>query len=451
MAIKDILFRSAHSLAWVAAAGFVLAGCSRFQEDDLFDESASQRITHFNEDLRSRLVEQSSDDKNGWVIQYFVASEFEGFNLFGSFYDNGKVKIAGNHRFLRGGNAGKYTESLSYYQMLSEDGPVLSFNTWNDVLTVFVDPVDPTQAPSQLVSDGEGMHGDQNLVFQGYKDSTILFSGERNSGRVRLVPCDRPWQDYIKDTEATRNYITNTTITSYYVVCGTDTLYFKNLRNGLFTYCERVNDPLFPSTVNCVFTPTGFYMQHRNSIAGTSFQEFTLSEDKSCLVSENDSVKVIPTWDNYIVNVRSTTWSFDQDGFTDEQKDLLSQIDAELKKFNKNYSLAEIGLGRSSGNGAVKGLVVTFYANTAKTKTNTAGLSLTITRPSFGQMQISYSEEEKTDKNLSNMNAKSDVEKLVRQFAASLSGLYNIIPDDHFLPTGCELRSVDGSNCFTLN
>ena len=39
------------------------------------------------------------------------------------------------------------------------------------------------------------MQGDQNLVFQGYKDSTILFSGERNTARVRFVPCDRPWQD----------------------------------------------------------------------------------------------------------------------------------------------------------------------------------------------------------------------------------------------------------------
>lgn len=458
MAIKDILFRSAHSLAWVAAAGFVLAGCSRFQEDDLFDESASQRITHFNEDLRSRLVAQSSDDKNGWVIQYFVASEFEGFNLFGSFYDNGKVKIAGNHRFLRGGNAGKYTESLSYYQMLSEDGPVLSFNTWNDVLTVFVDPVDPTQAPSQLVSDGEGMHGDQNLVFQGYKDSTILFSGERNSGRVRLVPCDRPWQDYIKDTEATRNYITNTTITSYYVVCGTDTLYFKNLRNGLFTYCERVNDPLFPSTVNCVFTPTGFYMQHRNSIAGTSFQEFTLSEDKSCLVSENDSVKVIPTWDNYIVNVRSTTWSFDQDGFTDEQKDLLSQINAALQSaFNSTFNINSVGMGRGRSVASATPVPMIYfnysYVSKGKTSRASLGISCPTSVPSFGMANIKVSTDDPVDSNMKNFLDRSktvDAEALVRQFAATFKGTYDMTPDNYFLPTSVQFAPTDGGTPFTL-
>ena len=437
-------------MAWVAAAGFVLAGCTRFQEEDLFDESASQRIASFNEDLRSRLVEQSSNDNYGWVIQYFVASEFEGFNLFGSFYDNGKVNIAGNHRFLRGGNAGKYTESLSFYQVLSEDGPVLSFNTWNDVLTVFVDPVDPSQAPSLLVSDGEGMHGDQNLVFQGYRGDTILFSGERNSGRVRFVPCDRPWQDYIRDTESNKNYITNNAITSYYVVCGTDTLYFKNLRNGLFTYCERVNDPLFPSTINCVFTPTGFYLQRRNSIAGTSFQEFTLSEDKTCLVSENDSVKVIPTWDNYIVG-HTSVWELDAELFTEQQQSLFDQIAAEMLTLNKLWVLKSIGMGRTTGKDPVNGLVLTYYNNSAKTKTNNAGLELTLTKPQFGKMSIDCKEGSAVDNNLSVFTARgTNVESLMREFAATFKGTYDLVPDDYFLPTSVQFTPTDGGTPFTL-
>ena len=437
-------------MAWVAAAGFVLVGCTRFQEEDLFDESASQRIASFNEDLRSRLVEQSSNDNYGWVIQYFVASEFEGFNLFGSFYDNGKVNIAGNHRFLRGGNAGKYTESLSFYQVLSEDGPVLSFNTWNDVLTVFVDPVDPSQAPSLLVSDGEGMHGDQNLVFQGYRGDTILFSGERNSGRVRFVPCDRPWQDYIRDTESNKNYITNNAITSYYVVCGTDTLYFKNLRNGLFTYCERVNDPLFPSTINCVFTPTGFYLQRRNSIAGTSFQEFTLSEDKTCLVSENDSVKVIPTWDNYIVG-HTSVWELDAELFTEQQQSLFDQIAAEMLTLNKLWVLKSIGMGRTTGKDPVNGLVLTYYNNSAKTKTNNAGLELTLTKPQFGKMSIDCKEGSAVDNNLSVFTARgTNVESLMREFAATFKGTYDLVPDDYFLPTSVQFTPTDGGTPFTL-
>ena len=438
----------------IALAATAFVGCTRFEEDDLFDESAALRSTHFNEQLQSRLVAQSGDENYGWVIQYYVAgnedTDFEGFNLFGKFYEDGKVTLAGNHRFLRDGNAGSYTEFTSLYEVLKEEGPVLAFNSWNDILTVFVDPVDPSAAPGNIVKDGEGMGGDQNLVFKGYEKDDIVFRGERHSSEIRFVPCDRPWQTYISDTEANKKSITNSTVTSYYVICGTDTLYFKNLRNGIVTYCERVNDPLFASMVNCVFTPNGFCLQHKNKIGETSFQEFTLTEDKTRLISENDSVQVIATWDNYIVNARNTIWNFDQDKLSDEQKSLLTQIAAEFKKYNKNYALAEVGLGRSSGADAVRGLVFTFYTNTAKTKTNTAGLSLSTSRPSFGKMQMVYSDTEKADKNLTTFNNKSNAEALVRQFAATLPGTYEIVPNDYFLPTGCELHAVGGGNSYVL-
>ena len=432
---------------------FTFTACSRFVEDDLFDESAALRIEHFNEQLQTRLVAQSNEEKYGWVIHYFVNSDdydFEGFNLFGRFYEDNKVTLAGNHRFLRDGRANKYTEFTSLYEVLSEEGPVLAFNSWNDILTVFVDPVDPSAAPGNIIKDGEGMKGDQNLVFRDFMDESIVFYGERHSAEVRFVPCDRPWETYIEDTETTKNYITNSTITSYYVVYDTDTLYFKNLRSGVVTYCERVNDPLFPTTLSCVFTPNGFFLQHDDNIGGVYFQEFFLTPDKTRLISENDSVQVIATWDNYIVNARNTVWNFDQDKFTDEQKSLLEQIDAEAKVFNKNYSLAQVGLGRSSGSGAIKGLVFTFYVNAAHSKTNTAGLSLTTTRPAFGQMQISFSDEEKTDRNLTTMGAKCNIEAFVRQFAATLSGTYDIVPNHYFLPTGCELHAVEGNRDYIL-
>lgn len=452
--MKDINIRYACASICVALVSAMFVGCSRFEEEDLFDESASQRITHFNEQLQSRLVTQSSEGKYGWVIQYFVAgtdeSDYEGFNLFGSFSGNGKVKIAGNHRFLRDGNAGKYTEYTSVYDVLSEDGPVLAFNTWNDVLTVFVDPVDPSYAPSTLVNDGEGLHGDQNLVFQGYKGDTIMFSGERNSARIRFVPCDRPWQDYIADTEALKNKITNSSITSYYVVCGTDTLYFKDLRSGIITYCERINDPLSPSIINCVFTPNGFYLQHRNKIGGTSFQEFTLTPDNTCLMSENDSVQVYATWDNYIIN-HTAVWEMDTELFTEEQQTLFDQIAEGVTALNKQWSLKSIGMGRSTGKNPVNGLILTYYTNTAKTKTNNAGLELALSKPQSKQLSIDCTEDNVVDNNLSVFTARgSAVEALLRQFAATLVGTYDMTPNDYFLPTSVHCTPISSGTAFTI-
>lgn len=438
---------SAISVALFATA---LTACSSFQEDDLFDESASLRITKFNEDLQARLVEQCTEGKYGWVIQYFVGSESKGYNLFGRFDASGKVTLASNHPYLRGGNANKYTEYVSSYEMLREDGPVLAFNTWNDILTVFVDPVDPSQAPSNIVNDGEGMKGDHNFLFHAYEGQNILFRGQRHAAGIRFVPCDRPWEDYITDADAFKNSITNSTFNNFYVTDGKDTMYFSGLNNGLFTYQERLVDPLQTEPCACVFSVDGFRLKNKGQLGEKSFQNFTISDQKDCLYNEDKTVKVIPTWDNYIINTRTAVWNYDMAQMSNDQNVLLEQINAELRKYNKNYSIAQVGLGQSKGKGAINGLVITFYTNAAKTKTNTAGVALTNIRTAYGQMQISYSDANKVDGNLESLGKKSDIVTVARQFAATLSGTFNIVPNDYFLPTGCELHAVDGGSNYIL-
>ena len=433
----------------VALVSIALVGCSRFEEEDLFEESAALRIEHNAEKLQEILV----NAPYGWVMQYYTGrgvAVFEGFNLFAKFEKGGKVTLAGNHRYLRNGNANKYTECASLYELIREDGLVLAFNTWNDVLTPFVDSVSYWAAPNNLLKDGEGMQGDQNLVVMSMREDEIICRGERYDALIRLVKADCDWQTYINDTKAMKERITNSFIDSYYITDGIDTMYYVGLRNGRYRLSERVNNPLRVDSISCCFTPTGFRNERVDTLGRHIFQEFKLNEDASALVSEDGHVQVFATWDNYIVNVRNTTWNFNQDQLSDEQKNLLEQINTELYAFNKNYSLASIGLGRSTGSGAVRGLVLTFYVNTAKSKTNTAGLSLTTNCPSYGKMEILYGADEKADGNLTNLNKKSNIEEVVRQFAASISGTYDIIPNDYFLPTGCELHAVDGSGDYIL-
>lgn len=442
--------------AWVVMASAVLTTACTFEQEDYFDESAALRITHLNENIQQRLVSQSdaAQGKHGWVIQYFVAGtddyDFEGFNLLGRFSDNGTVTLASDHRFLRDNNAGKYTEHTSAYQMLAEEGPVLSFNTWNDILTVFEDPVDPSQAPRTIVQNGEGMNGDHNLVLRSYDENEITFRGERHSAIVRFVPCDRPWADYLAATTAMKNYITNSDINSYYVINGTDTMYFVNLRRGYFTYAERVYDPLLPRTEECVFTPDGFRLQHADTIAGATFQEFRMAADSTCLVSEDGKVRVIATWDEFIQN-HAGIWTMKPELFTPEQQTLFTQIDAAFKQYNSSTSLASIGLGRSTGGNAVAGLVFTFYTNKAKTKTNTVGLALHQSKLQFGQFKIESNSDDAVDKNMEAINKVSpNLINLARSFAATLVGTYNVMPNNHFLPTGAKFTAVDGSSSFEI-
>lgn len=438
-------------------AGMVCCGIAslftscRFEEDDYFDESASLRVEHAIDQVRDNL----SSAENGWVMQYFCGTgvaHFEGFNLFAKFDKNGKVTIAGNHRFLRDGNANKYTEANSLYSLLLEDGPVLAFNTWNDVLTPFVDPVAYYAAPNSLVKDGEGMQGDHNFVVMSNNDNEIILRGERHSAEVRLVKCDRSWADYIADTETMKNSFTNSSINEYYVINNNnDTLYFSGLRNGRFRYTEDLVKGVKLDSLSCVFTPNGFRTEHTDSIGSCKFHEFKMAEDKTCLKNEDGNVKVIARWDAFIVN-HTALWKMDQTLFTSEQTALYNQINAELKKHNNTWSLESIGIGKSSGSNSIVGLVLTFYTNTAKTKTNTAGLAMTMSRPAYGQMAISCTEDNKIDKNMENIMKKAtNIEMLCRNFATLMNGTYNITPDDYFLPTIAQFEAVNGGTSFKLN
>ena len=431
---------------------FVLTSC-RFEDDDYFEESAALRIEHSAKATQDKLVAAP----NGWVMQYFCGTDiavFEGFNLFARFDANNKVTMAGNHRFLRNGNKNKYTEASSPYVMLMEDGLVLAFNVWNDILTPFSDPVSYGDAPDRIVKDGEGMHGDHNFVVMANNEDEIILRGERHSAEVRLVKCDRSWADYIADTEVLKNSITNSSINDYYVVnADKDTLYFQSLRNGRFLYTDNLDKTksVKLDSLSCVFTPTGFRVEHETKMGNYKFHELKLADDKTCLKNEDGTVKVIARWDAYVVN-HTAVWKMDASQFSTEQQNLFNQIDAELKKNNAKWSLESIGIGKSSGSGAITGLVLTFYTNTDKTKTNTAGLSLTMSRPAYGQMTINCTAENKIDKNMETIKKKAtDIEQLCRNFAALMNGTYQITPDSYFLPTGGQFDAVSGGTSFKLN
>lgn len=437
----------------VAFATIALAGCSQFQEDNLFDESAALRIEHNSEKLQNILV----DAPNGWVLQYYTGrgiSVFEGFNLFAKFERSGKVTLAGDHRFLRNGNAGKYTEHSSLYELIREDGLVLAFNTWNDVLTPFVDPVAFWAAPDILVKDGEGMQGDQNLVVKFMSENQIILRGERYDAEVRLVKADRDWQTYIADTKAMKERFTSDGLDSYYITAGDQTMYVVGLKNGRYRISERVKNPLKVDSLSCCFTPYGFRNESVDTLAGHIFQEFKMAEDGSALLSEDGSVRIIATWDTNLAESDEVMW-FDGETLSADLKAKYDQLMAVLETADKVYS-PRIGIGRSaltSGANSVVGLVIEWYANRRLTKPSLTRGGLTMKRsvPVMGQMTITYEENSTTDNDMKDLLDKdAALVDLVRGFAAALAGTYQMTPNNNFVPTEVLFQSLEGENSFKL-
>lgn len=342
--ICNFMMKNIFRFLTLASMMLPLSSCM-FEQEDFFSETSAIRMQHTNDDIQNLLCDQSADGKYGWVFQYFVAgtedANFEGFPMLAKFDQNGTVTLASDHRFLRNGNAGKYTEHSSLYQMLAEEGPVISFNSWNNVMTVFCDPVDPSKAPSSIVQDGEGMKGDYNLVVTSFGKDEVTLRGERYSSRSRLIPCDRPWKEYLDALNKTKSLIYNDKVNALLLSNGVDSAYVLDLHTGLFSVNDRVDDPVHSEVNACVFTPDGFHMEKLQSLGANQYQNFVYDAKNLRFVCVEDEKVTITSFftsafDFFLRSAKQgVTWSVD----TEAESSSVDAIKNLVSNFNKGTGM----------------------------------------------------------------------------------------------------------------
>lgn len=453
--MKNNIFR----MAVIAMLPAVAMTSCKFEEANYFGESPALRIETMSNEIQSILTKQSAPEKHGWLMQYFVNGYqnddnkdiyVEGFNIFARFDKNGTVTLGSDHRFLRDGQAKKYTEATSLYSMLLEESVVIAFNSWSDVLTPLTDPVNPAKAPSVIEKDGVGMGGDNNLVVTSYNENEIILRGERYLAPARLIALDRPVEDYRADVAAVAAKVANKTITTYYLVNGADTMYVTGgMSAGVPVVSERLVGGLNTKYLPCVFTPKGFRLNKAVEVGEAKADEFILVEEKGMLVSEN-GMQCIPMWDSYIAT-HNELWTLDETMFTAEQQQLLADMNDEIKKHNTAWSVKSLSIGKSSSASGKIGLVVTFYTNTQKSKTNVGGIQMNINRTGYAEVTIENPETPVPDNNMKTVTTKAkNMTNLAGKFAQTLAGVYTATPDNPFLPTGATMEPKGTGTAFKM-
>jgi len=126
----------------VCLVALLLSSCV-MEQPDLFTGSPAERL---NKALKND-IDSLQHAGNGWAMEYFATTGSAGYTLLVKFSPSGQAVIAGKSELT--GNL-LVTDSC-LYQMIGDNGPVLTFNTYNKVLHAFSNPVNP---------DGYGLEGD---------------------------------------------------------------------------------------------------------------------------------------------------------------------------------------------------------------------------------------------------------------------------------------------------
>lgn len=256
---------------------FLLFSACAHEEDDLFPESAAQRINHSVAEWKQVLA----DDPNGWVMEYLPADGSYGGYLF-TVKLNGTEAVIGTVDVTFKSNDGSYppgTEETSKYSVKAEQGVILSFDTYSQFFHFFSEPRG-SSAP-------DGYQGDYEFVLNttSADGDTVYMKGKKYGNDIRMYKLKgMSTEDFVDRIVSVRNGLFATSFSG--LQAGDSTYQVTIGRNMVVT--DSVTSAI--TSVPVFFTTTGFHMYSPLTLNGKSFQDFHGDNSRESLVAEDNDV-----------------------------------------------------------------------------------------------------------------------------------------------------------------
>ena len=261
----------------------VAVSCAK-EEKDFFLASPAERI---NQALKDDFTALASA-QNGWAMEYFATTESPGYMLLVKFEASGKATFAAKSELTKNK---EYETDTCLFEMIADNGPVLTFNTYNKVLHRFSNPVDP---------DGFGLEGDYEFVIISTAPDKIVLKGKKRGSIVVLskISNDVTWPQYIAGLDAMQLLLFSKDAPKLTLKTGQSIYSFSNGINHVFSIVKEGAGLNLPVDAPFIVTLSGIRFQSVQEIENVKFQTFELSEDKSSLICKEDpSIKLTGTED----------------------------------------------------------------------------------------------------------------------------------------------------------
>ncbi|MBD5267842.1 MAG: DUF4302 domain-containing protein [Bacteroides sp.] len=162
----------------------LLAGAAMFQsclkdQDDKFDDSPSLRMQAMLDNAKATLTAA----EYGWALDYYPDSYLQ----YGGYAYT--IKFDGSHATVGAEmKPGEFHSSL--YKLTDDSGPVLSFDSYNDLMHYFATP------------DSEHPHaydGDFEFILLNVTDDLITLRGKRTGNTMYMRRLECPADEYLVD------------------------------------------------------------------------------------------------------------------------------------------------------------------------------------------------------------------------------------------------------------
>lgn len=323
-------------------AGVALSSCNN-EEADIFDQSAAHRTEQAKQMYKDILVDQGGK----WQMEYFTTEEEHGYVYIFTFKEDGSVKISGHNEYITkitniDANYSSFGSEESLWDVISDNGPVLTFNSYNKYFHLFADPEDvPDTEPDE---QGYGHSGDYEFDLMKFSNDTLYLEGKKHGASIIMtrIPSTTDDETYLNEVVALADSFFNAKIPAVYV----------NLPGG---YRHVVLDgatqlpKFYPETGdyitewvgrNAIITHDGFTLGSpltlRDSIDGKDYtiQHFIRQADGSLLCTDDGKTTITADALSKVVTNQALVWQIDATQSTGELGEAFNAISTGTKAFN---------------------------------------------------------------------------------------------------------------------
>lgn len=251
----------------MALPTLLLTSCLKDQEDT-FDKPSATRMSEYLANAASVLKAPA----NGWVLYYYPDKEQSyGGYAFTLKFDDEKVEV---------GVEDDDDPSLTYtslYKLISDDGPVLTFDTYNKAMHAFATP---------SAGAYEALGGDFEFIIIDASAEKVELKGKRSGNLMTMYPLQTSGEEF---RATVTSIIEDMTFTAYTLsLGGEDVKVGVGTRNFTFTYGEEE-----PVTAAYAFTPEGIKFYEPVEINGKTISGFKYQEGAVSYQSLDDASIVL--------------------------------------------------------------------------------------------------------------------------------------------------------------
>lgn len=246
-----------------------------FQEDDIFEKSSANRAAENVAELQELLV----NVPNGWKMEYYPGTDYSmgGITLLCRFDGNnvtlmsevGSVKTA----------SGK--EASSLYKVTSEESTVLTFDSFNEFIHCFSEPI---------MGMNTNLEGDYEFVYMGQEDNKVILQGRRYHNTMVMTPLTQGvnWKDYIGQLNLIER---EAFLKTYSLMVGGQEVGNAVRTSHLFSLTVEGQTS---SSVPFIYTPEGIRFKDEITIQGKTVQNFVWNkEDMTFTSSDEEAADVV--------------------------------------------------------------------------------------------------------------------------------------------------------------